>query len=575
MKAIVDWLDERAGVRALWRWVADEEILGGARWRYVFGSVLMFLFMQQVVLGILLASYYSPSGSDAWASVAYLNDQVTGGWFLRGLHHHGSSAMVILTGVHFMQVMIAGAYRRPRELNWLTGLAMAGLVLAFALTGYLLPWDQKGYWATQVATGIMGTVPGGEPLRLLLQGGAEYGNLTLTRFYTLHVFVLPIGLGGLLAVHLALFRKHGVTHPELPEQELKQKEQRFFPSQLLLDVVAMAITGALMVFVTFMTHGSELFAPAQPASNFVARPEWYFLFLFQLLKYFEGPLQIIATVILPGAATAFLVLVPWLDKANSRNARERMPIITAVSALLAGVVVLTSLALVEDANNDKFQKGLKAAHKETEYARELAKAGVLPEGGDAVFFNDPKVATKKLFKEHCANCHTIDGVGGEEGPDLTSYKDREWLSAVTRNARSKRFFGGSKTHETMDPYPPDKLSDDQLKAVVEYLTSLMGEAGGPVEAGLAAQGKVLFEDELDCSTCHEVEPGKTNDGPNLHQHGTRDWIVRVIKHSGAEDLFGKSASMPKFETKLTPEQIQDLATLILSQRPAASPTPGG
>src|SRR5947207_744407 len=130
--------------------LANEEIPGGARPRYVFGSVLMFLFMQQVVLGILLACYYSPSATDAWASVQYLNDQVTAGWFLRGLHHHGSSAMVVVTGLHFLQTVIAGAYRNPRELNWLTGLAMAGLVLGFALSAYLLTWDTKAVSGTQV-----------------------------------------------------------------------------------------------------------------------------------------------------------------------------------------------------------------------------------------------------------------------------------------------------------------------------------------------------------------------------------------------------------------------------------------
>src|ERR1044071_9248808 len=184
MRALLDWLDERAGVRAVWSWLADEEIPGGARPRYVFGSVLMFLFVQQVVLGILLAMYYSPSATDAWASTAFLNDQVTAGWFLRGLHHHGSSAMVIVTVLHFLQVTIAGAYRRPRELNWLTGLIMAALVLGFALTGYLLPWDQKGYWATQVATSLMGSTPLIGPwLKSVIQGGPEYGNLTLTHFY--------------------------------------------------------------------------------------------------------------------------------------------------------------------------------------------------------------------------------------------------------------------------------------------------------------------------------------------------------------------------------------------------------
>src|SRR6185436_20297176 len=121
---IIDWLDERAAIKKLWHESANEEVPGGARFRYVFGSVLVFLFVQQVVLGILLATYYSASATDAWASVAYLNDRVTAGWFLRGLHHHGSSAMAVVTLLHLIQTMLAGAYRRPRELNWMSGLAM-------------------------------------------------------------------------------------------------------------------------------------------------------------------------------------------------------------------------------------------------------------------------------------------------------------------------------------------------------------------------------------------------------------------------------------------------------------------
>jgi ubiquinol-cytochrome c reductase cytochrome b subunit len=568
MKALIDWLDERAGVRKLWSELADEEIPGGARPRYVFGSVLMFLFMQQVVLGILLATYYSPSATDAWASTAYLNDQVAAGWFLRGLHHHGSSAMVVVTVLHFFQVVFAGAYKRPRELNWLTGLAMGGLVLAFALTGYLLPWDQKGYWATQVATGIMGSVPGGEPLRVLLQGGKEYGNLTLTRFYSIHVFVLPIVLASLLGAHLALFRKHGVTPPELPKEELDRKMQRFFPSQLLWDITAMAITAAVLVLLTVKTHGAELYAPAQPASNFVARPEWYFLFLFQLLKYFEGPLQIVGTVIIPGAIATFLVSLPFIDRAASRKASERMPLVSAVAVLMSAVAVLTAVALVEDAKNVKYQKGLVAAHREADRARELAKAGVLPAGGDAVFLNDPQVAARQLFVEHCSSCHSVDESGGDEAPSLTGYKTREWISALIRNSRDKRFFGGTKTHKDMPVYEPKDLPDDKLKAVTEYVTSLIGEEAGSVDAALAEQGKKLFLDELDCNTCHEVKPGESGDGPNLAGHGSRAWIQRILRDSSVPDLFGKTASMPKFGRRLTDEEIRQLADFVASQRKA-------
>jgi ubiquinol-cytochrome c reductase cytochrome b subunit len=288
--------------------------------------------------------------------------------------------------------------------------------------------------------------------------------------------------------------------------------------------------------------------------------------LFQLLKYFEGPLQIIATVILPGAVTTFLVVLPWMDKASSRKASERMPVVAAVAVLLSCVGALTAVAMVEDSNNERFQKGVVEAHKEAEYSRELAKAGVLPAGGEAVFLNDPKVATKNLFKEKCRTCHTIEGVGGEEGPELTEYKSREWLSALIRDPTDKRFFGGSKSHDTMEPYPPKDLPDEKLAAVVEYVTSLIGAGAGPVDAALVEKGKALFMDELDCNTCHEIAPGETADGPNLHHHGSVEWITRVIRNSGADDLFGTSASMPKFEGKLSDDEIRGLAEYVFSQR---------
>lgn len=563
MKKILDWLDERTGLRAGLRVLLEEDVPGGARLRYVFGSVLVFLFMQQVVLGILLAFYYSPSATDAWASTAYLNDQVAYGWFLRGLHHHGSSAMVVVVVLHLLQVVWAGAYRKPREVNWWTGLLMGAIVLAFALTGYLLPWDQKGYWATQVATGIMGSVPGGEPLQQFVQGGPEYGNLTLTRFFALHVFVLPIALAGLLGIHLLLFRKHGVTPPELPEAELKAKTQPFWPNQLFLDVLAMTVCAAVLVGLTFKTHGAELFAPADPASNFVARPEWYFLFLFQLLKYFEGPLQIIATVLLPGAATVFLFALPFLDRSPSRAPRSRWPVLSAVGAMMAGVTVLTALAVVEDSKNESFQHGVEQAHAEATRARELARQGVPPTGGVAVFDNDPEQKTRNLFKEHCATCHTLEGKGSEEAPLLDGFGSREWLTALVRNPRDKRFYGATK-HDTMEPLSTEAVSDEDLRAVIEYVVSLSGQATD-VDAALASKGKELWDKKLECSSCHEVEAGKDGTGPTLAGRGTVAWVARIISDSSQKDLYGDTAEMPKFAGKLTPEQIEALAQFVVAK----------
>lgn len=567
--SVREWFEARTGLGAAVARALDEPVAGGARWQYVFGSVLTFLFMQQVALGILLAFYYSPSASQAWASTAYLNDQVTAGWFLRGLHHHGSSAMVVVVVLHLLQVVWTGAYRAPREVNWWTGLAMGGLVLAFALTGYLLPWDQKGYWATQVATGIMGSVPGGEPLQQVIQGGPEYGNLTITRFFALHVFVLPIALGGLLAAHIALFRKHGVTPPaKLSEAELRAKTQPFWPNQLFLDVLAMTICAAALIGLTYQTHGAELFAPADPASNFVARPEWYFLFLYQLLKYFEGPLQIVATVLLPGAVTVTLFALPWIDRAKTRKAGARWRALSLIGLLMAGVTALTALAIVEDARNESYQHGLVVAEEEAHRARALALEGVPPEGGIAVFDNDPKEKTRKLFKEHCATCHTIEGRGGAEAPSFDDYGSREWLFALLRDPRSKRFYGGTKAHTTMEPLAVKDASDEELRAVVEYMLSLSGPELGATDATLVATGKALWDSKLECSGCHEVEAGKSGTGPTLAGRGTAAWIGRVIRNSAEPDIYGDTAEMPKFADKLSPEQIEALAAFIASQRDA-------
>ena len=193
-KQLADWLDDRTGYRDLMHEALDEPIPGGARWRYVFGSALTRSFSwSRSSPACLLMTSYSPSSSTAWGSVFYISHEMWGGWFIRGVHHFAAQAMVVLLVLHLLQVVWAGAYRRPRELNWWFGMALLFLTLGFSLTGYLLPWDQKGYWATKVATNIMGGAPVVGPyLQKIVVGGPDYGNQTVTRFYGLHVGVLPV-----------------------------------------------------------------------------------------------------------------------------------------------------------------------------------------------------------------------------------------------------------------------------------------------------------------------------------------------------------------------------------------------
>ena len=374
------WLEDRFGYKELFNKFMDEPVEGGAKWSYVFGSALVIVFIFQIVSGVILATCYSASATDAWGSVYYIQHKVAGGWFIRGMHNIGSSAMIILAVLHMTQTLIFGAYRKPRELNWISGVFMLFIVLGFGLTGYLLPWDQKGYWATQVATSIMGLSPGiGDFLKGVVQGGNDYGNLTLTRFYSYHVFFLPAGLMTFMAIHIYLFRRHGVTpHWKPDESELKKKTQPFWPDQIFKDVIVAVIVFISMVLVVWYRDGAELQSPADPSSNYIARPEWYFLFLFQLLKYFEGEMEVVGAIIIPSIVAAVIVALPFIDRSKSRFPANRLPVIGCFGAAMAGVVFLTVMSVIGDSGNERIKKQKEESEKLAHVAVELADKGIPP-----------------------------------------------------------------------------------------------------------------------------------------------------------------------------------------------------
>lgn len=561
---MLDWLEERTALPGLWRRWVDHPVPGGPRLRNVLPAVLVYLLAQELVLGVLLAAHYSPSATDAWASTAYLNDRLDAGWFVRGLHHYGASALILAAVAYLVQLAVTREYGRPRELVWISTLGLLVVSMGLGVTGNILPWDEQGYWAAQVELGIVEQTPGGEALRTVAQGGGEAGNLTLTRLFALHAFVLPLVAVALVAGIVVLGRR-----AQAREAKTAARAQPFGAGQLLVDLVAMALVAAALVVVTMRTHGSELYAPADPTSGFQARPEWYFLALYQLRMFFEGPLEPVATMVIPGAAAVFLVLAPFVDGMAGRVGR--IGVLAALGLLLAGVVGLTAVSIASDAGNESYKKALAQAHKQAERARGFAAEGVLPEGGPAVFKNDPEYKVRALYKEHCENCHELEGFGGEEAPSLTDYASREWLFALVRDPNAKRFFGGTK-HDEMEAYPEvaaddeqTALSDEQLHAVVEYLWQLRGEPD--VDATLAAQGKALWDDELDCSNCHELQAGAEGSGPTLLGHGSVGWVARVIRDSSKPDLFGEAAQMPSFgEDKLSDAQLGELAAFVVEQR---------
>jgi len=210
---IAEWLDERTGWKTLKLVLLDRKIPNVNGW-YVLGSICGFLFILQAVTGIFLAMNYSPSPDHAYDSVNYISSEIPGGAFLRGLHAWGASAMVIAVFLHMLRVFFMGSYKYPREITWLTGIFLLLITIGFGFTGYLLPWDQKAYWATVVGTTLAEQVPFvGKFLGNVMRGGPEIGAVTLTRFFAIHVLLLPAIMIGLLSVHLFLVVWHGISAP--------------------------------------------------------------------------------------------------------------------------------------------------------------------------------------------------------------------------------------------------------------------------------------------------------------------------------------------------------------------------
>src|SRR4030081_1785786 len=315
------WLNRRTGLDNLLRSALDEPIPGGARFAYVFGSALLFIFISQVITGTFLALYYVPSADHAHTTVAYITKAVTAGSFLRSLHAYGASAMIIVLLLHLSQTYIYGAYKGRPELLWISGCVLFALVLGMACTGYLLPWDQRAYFATAVGTNAASEVPLiGETLKRMMRGGTEMGTLTISRFFVGHVFFLPACVLALVASHILLFRKAGAAGPvDEDPYEPKKKTELFYPRQVLMDL---SLTALLIIGLGLLCF----FVPVQlgPAANpadaqYIPRPEWYYLPIFQWLKYWHGALSVIGVLIIPTVLAGAVIALPFFDRGIERR----------------------------------------------------------------------------------------------------------------------------------------------------------------------------------------------------------------------------------------------------------------
>jgi len=291
LKALNDWVDHRTGLPTAIQTFLYEDIPASAGWHQVFGSVAMFLFMIQAFTGALLAFNYAPTPGDAYNSLRYILTEVTAGRLMRGLHHWGASMMIVVVVLHMVQVFLYGAYKKPRETTWMVGVVLLLLTLAYGLTGYLLPWDNRAYWGTVVTTRIAAQAPLlGSYLTRLLGGEDSIGVVTFARFFGLHVLLLPPATALLMGIHIYLVRKHGVA-PAPGDEALPTR--KFYPQQVLKDTIAIFIAFAIL-FLMAVAVRVPLEQLADPTdTSYIPRPEWYFLFLFQTLKFFEGRFEVV------------------------------------------------------------------------------------------------------------------------------------------------------------------------------------------------------------------------------------------------------------------------------------------
>ena len=324
-RQIAAWLDERFGQGSVEDFLRHKTIpLHRHTFWYYFGGMTLFLFIVQVLTGILLLLYYRPMPDAAFESVQFIMTQVRFGWLIRSVHSWSANLMILTAFIHMFSVFFLKAYRKPRELTWLSGMLLLLIVMGFGFSGYLLPWNGLAFFATKVGTQMAGSVPGiGHWLLVFMRGGEDVGGATLTRFFGLHVAVLPGLATLLLALHLLLVQRLGMSVPPSVEKDIadgraEARSMRFFPNFMLRDIIgwyaALGVLGALAAIFPW-----ELGTKADPFASAPAgiRPEWYFLFMFQTLKYLPAKILFmegeLAGMLAFGAAGAIWFLVPFLD----------------------------------------------------------------------------------------------------------------------------------------------------------------------------------------------------------------------------------------------------------------------
>lgn len=435
-------------------------------------------------------------------------------------------------GIHLMRVFLFGSYKAPREVTWMTGVVLLLLILGVSLSGYLLPWDQKAYWATTVSINIARSTPlVGEAMASAMRGGPDLGALTLGRWYSAHVILLPATLVMFVVAHIALMRRHGISGPIRPRVGPKIP---FFPWHVVKDTVVMAAVFALL-FIIAVNLPANLDEVANPAdTTYDPRPEWYFLWLFQLLKYFHGALEPIAILVIPGLLAAFLFTLPFLDRGADRHpfwSARRISTVVMLS-IGAGIMSLTVLGLLD--RPERYSPNDWGPQSLAGYQLVTSKTGT------------------------CARCH-VEGGPAANLADAPATRDDGWVLGHLRDPVV--IAPGVRSPD--EPAPPPQVTPLQANAALAYLRRVRAGGVPPVLSEEDRLATTLFAKI--CVNCHRISGEGSQTAPHLTRVGARRTAasIRRILIDPASEL--PDATMPIFNGRLN-DQETDALTQYLAKR---------
>jgi ubiquinol-cytochrome c reductase cytochrome b subunit len=487
---VLNWLEQRTGFVSMTKDFLTEDVPGGASYWYVFGSATLFAMILQITTGIFLTFWYAPSAATAWESTRaiYLNPFEH---FVLSMHYWGATAMIALVGLHLLQVVIFGAYKSPRELQWVVGVLLLLVTLVLGLTGYLLPWDMDAYFASQVSLNITGTAPIAGPLiQNIAQGSSVMGTETINRFFGLHVWLMPALLVLLAGAHLLIFRHNGPAGP-VTEDPRKLKSGRFWPDQLFMDTVVSFLVFLIVVFLAFRLP-PFLDQKADPTVLFQPYPAWYFLALFGLLHLFPPALDTVATIYIPTLLLLIVLFLPWIDRSFSRSFGSRKAVLTGLVVLVVGTVALSIQSQMQilslEGQNPHLTEAQVLAAQPAAAATVAAPTGSQAPGAAAAVMSTKGASANgaTVFAQNCSSCHGAQGQGTPgvfpplaNNPTVTG--DPSKVIDIVRNGLTGNISVNGQSYNGTMPTWKGQLSAGDIAAVITYIrTSLGNNHASPV-----------------------------------------------------------------------------------------------